>query len=66
MATNKNNIKKNNSYNVLAVTAISRKLNVSEQYVRQCIKGDKKSINADSIKKEYLCLVKKIENLLLQ
>lgn len=65
MATNKNNIKKNKSYNVLAVTAISRKFNVSEQYVRQCVKGDKKSINADSIKKEYLCLVKKIENLLL-
>lgn len=66
MATNKNNIKKNNSYNVLAVSAISRKFNVSEQYVRQCVKGDKKSINADSIKKEYLCLVIKIENLLLE
>jgi hypothetical protein len=65
MARDKVNIKKNKSYNVLAITAISRKLNISEQYVRQCVKGDRKSINADYIKKEYLSLVKKIENLLL-
>lgn len=66
MATNKNSIKKNNSYNVLAVSAISKKFKVTEQYVRQCIKGDRKSINADCIKKEYKSLVKKIENLILE
>lgn len=64
MTIDKNNIKKNNSYNVLAVTAISKKFKITEQYVRQCVKGDKKSINADLIKQEYIELVKKIEKLL--
>lgn len=61
---NKNNIKKANSYNVIAVNAISIKWNISKQYVRQCIRGDRNSISADTIKKDYLTLVKKIEDVL--
>ncbi len=64
MTIDKSSIKKNNSYNVLAVSAISKKFKITEQYVRQCIKGDKKSVSADAIKHEYLILVKKIELLL--
>lgn len=64
MITNKNNTKKNNTYNVLAVKAISEKRGISKQYVRQCIKGDRNSISADSIKKEYYGIVRKIEFLL--
>lgn len=64
MTISKNNTKKYNSYNTFAINAISKKLNFSEQYVRQCVKGDKKSINADLIKMEYNALVKKINNLL--
>lgn len=64
MVMNKNNTKKNNTYNVLAVNAISEKKGISKQYVRQCIKGDRNSISADIIKKEYYEIVRKIESLL--
>ncbi len=61
---NKNNTKKNKTYNLLAVNAISEKKGISKQYVRQCIKGDRNSISADIIKKEYYEIVRKIESLL--
>jgi hypothetical protein len=61
---NKNNTKKNNTYNVVAVNAISEKRGISKQYVRQCIKGDRNSISADIIKKEYRDMVRMIELLL--
>ena len=60
----KNNIKKNNSYNVIAINTISVKWSISKQYIRQCIRGDRNSISADAIKKDYLKLVKKIEDVL--
>lgn len=65
MAIHKNSTKKYNSYNSFAVRAISEKLNISKQYVRQCLKGDKDSISSDYIKKEYYALVKKMDQLLL-
>ncbi len=64
MVINKNNIKKNNKYNVIAVSAISTKRGISKQYVRQCLKGDKNSVSADIIKKEYYDIVRKIEFLI--
>lgn len=60
----KNNTKKNNTYNGIAVNAISVKWKISKQYVRQCIRGDRKSISADNIKKDYFDLVRKINNIL--
>jgi hypothetical protein len=64
MATHKNNTKKYNSYNSFAVNAISDKLKISKQYVRQCLKGDRKSVSADYIIKEYNTIVKKMAELL--
>ena len=64
MLMDKNTIKKNKSYNVVAVNYISIKWKISKQYVRQCIRGDRNSISADNIKKEYLDLVRKIDKLL--
>jgi hypothetical protein len=65
VANRKNTTKKNNSYNVTAVTAISEKMKISKQYVRQCIRGDRNSISADIIRKEYKDLVRKIQELVL-
>lgn len=64
MVTHKNSTKKNNTYNVIAVNAISEKRGISKQYIRQCLKGDRNSISADIIKKEYSDIVRKIEILL--
>ena len=64
MITSKNSTKKNNTYNVVAVNAISEKRGVSKQYIRQCLKGDRNSISADIIRKEYSTIVRKIESLL--
>ncbi len=64
MESHKNSNKKRNSYNVLAVTMIAKRFGFSTQYIRQCIRGDKKSISADIISKEYFQLVKKIEKLI--
>jgi len=62
----KNKTKKNNSYNIIAVNAISDKLKISKQYVRQCIRGDRNSISADVVKREYYILVRKLEDLLME
>lgn len=64
MLMDKNNTKKNKRYNVIAVNSISIKWKISKQYVRQCIRGDRNSISADNIKKDYLDLVRKIDKLL--
>lgn len=61
MVINKNNTKKNNTYNVFVINAISEKRGISKQYIRQCIKGDRNSISADIIKKEYYDIVRKID-----
>jgi len=61
----KNSTKSNMSYNIIALNAVSEKCSISKQYARQCIKGDRKSISADAIKKEYLELVRKIEKALI-
>ena len=55
----KSNNKLNNSYNAIAVNAIAEKYSLSKHYVRLCIKGDKKSITADIIKRDYVELLKK-------
>ena len=61
----KNRIKTNNSYNNLAIKGISEKFKISKQYLRQCIRGDRNSISADIIKKDYFELVRKIDKLLM-
>ncbi len=64
MVMDKNNTKKNNTYNVIAVNAVSEKWKISKQYVRLCLRGDRNSISADNIKKDYLDLVREIDKLL--
>lgn len=64
MLMDKNNTKKNNTYNVIAVNAVSEKWKISKQYVRQCLRGDRNSISADNIKKEYHDIVREIDKLL--
>lgn len=64
MITNKITIKKNNTYNIIAINAISEKRGITKQYVRQCVKGDRNSISADIIKNEYNDIVRKIEYLI--
>ena len=65
MTISKNN-KKNNSYNVVAISAIAIKMSISKQYIRQCLRGDNNSISADEIRKEYYALVRKIEELIMK
>lgn len=45
--------KKRQTYNSEAVTALAVKYGVTEQFVRQCIRGDRTSATADTIKKMY-------------
>lgn len=45
--------KKRQTYNSDAVTALAVKYGVSKQFVRQCLRGDRTSATADTIKKTY-------------
>jgi len=60
----KSKTKKNNSYNVTAVNALEKKFDMSKQYIRQCLRGDRTSKTADKIRADYTTLVKEIENLI--
>lgn len=55
--------KKQNSYNPVAVKALSEKYSLTPYYIRQCLRGDRKSLTSDTIYKEYKKLVSKIETL---
>lgn len=41
MASYKNNNKKNNSYNVIAINAIANRFGFTPHYIRQCIRGER-------------------------
>jgi hypothetical protein len=47
------NSKKRLSFNTQIVKVLSSSFQVSEYFVRECIKGNKKSLTADEIKKKY-------------
>lgn len=47
------NTQKRISFNTQIVKVLSSSYNVTEYFVRECIKGNKKSIKADEIKKKY-------------
>lgn len=57
-------VKKNNSYNTTAVNALEKKYDVSKQFIRQCLRGDRTSRTADSISADYKELVKEIDALI--
>ena len=55
---------KYNSYNHIAVKAVSKKWNMTPQYIRQCLRGDRNSLSADTIRADYAALVKEVETLI--
>lgn len=58
--------KKRQSYNTAVVNIISEEFGVSTQFVRQCIRKEKHSLTAETIRKKYHELanpsIKAIEN----
>lgn len=47
------NTKKRHTYNTAVIKVLSEEFNVSEQFVRQCIRKEKHSITAQKIEKHY-------------
>lgn len=45
--------KKRLSYNTEIIKALSTAYEFSEYFIRECIRGNKKSLTADKIRKEY-------------
>jgi len=53
--------RKNQKFNSLVVNKLVEKFGLSDYYIRQCIKLERKSITADTVVKEYKRLVKEVE-----
>ncbi|AZA58595.1 hypothetical protein [Chryseobacterium shandongense] len=47
------NTQKRTSFNTQIVKVLSSNYNVTEYFVRECIKGNRTSLTADEIKKKY-------------
>jgi hypothetical protein len=45
--------KKRLSYNTEIIKALSSAYEFSEYFIRECVRGNKKSLTADKIRKEY-------------
>lgn len=54
--------KKRNSYNAIVIKAIAKKYNLSTQYIRQCVRGDRNSLTADKIRSDYKDMDKEVQN----
>lgn len=57
---------KRNSYNTTVVNQLSTKHGLTKRFIRQCLSGDRVSLTADTICREYKDLVKKVEAALNQ
>lgn len=55
---------KYNKYNVLVINRLSQKYGFTGYYIRQCLRGDRKNLTADQLRKEYNSLSKAITKLL--
>ncbi|MEO4004260.1 MULTISPECIES: hypothetical protein [unclassified Flavobacterium] len=55
---------KYNKYNVLVINRLSEKYGFTGYYIRQCLRGDRKNLTADQLRKEYNMLSKAITKLL--
>ncbi len=55
---------KYNKYNSLVINRLSAKYGFTGYYIRQCLRGDRKSLTADQLRKEYNSLTKAITKLL--
>lgn len=60
----KSNVKKNNTYNYTAVSALSKRYGLTKMYIRQCLRGDRNNLTADTIRKDYKALVKEVNELI--
>lgn len=56
--------KKRNQYNAGVVKGVAKRWGVTEHYVRQCLRGDRKGIMCDTLVKDYYLKVKEFEKLL--
>lgn len=57
--------KQSRRYNTQVIKVIASKRNISEDYVRQCLRGDRNSETAEDIRIEYAELSFKMSNTLL-
>lgn len=53
---------KRNKYNDKAIKALVKKYGVTAQYIRQSLRGDRRSITSDKITCDYKALCREIEN----
>lgn len=51
-------------YNTVVVAELSERYEFTKMFIRQCLSGNRNSLTADRIRKEYKELVKKVENAL--
>lgn len=56
----KSKTKKHNSYNVDAIKALVKKYDLTAQFIRQSLRGDRTSKTSEKIKQDYKQLVKEI------
>lgn len=55
------NTTKYQKFNSQVVNKLEQKFRLTGYYIRQCLKNERNSITADTIKKEYKRLVKQVE-----
>jgi len=51
-------------FNSQVVNKLSAKFGLTDYYIRQCLKNERNSITADTIRREYKRLVKEVETAL--
>ena len=56
--------KKYNQYNGELLKSIAEQFKVTEQYVRQCLRGERNSYNSDRIRLMYKSLHREINNVI--
>ena len=58
------NTRKNTKWNVLVINKLSSIHGFSTFYIRQCLRGDRNNITADTIRKQYKEMDAKVEQAL--
>ena len=57
-------IRQTRRYNTIVIDKLSQKHKVTKVFVRQCIRGDRTSLTAELIAKEYKKMVFEVEQIL--
>jgi len=58
--------KKYKKFNSQVINKLSEKYSLTGYYIRQCLKGERNSVTSDKLCREYIQLVKQVENVLNQ